>query len=232
MPMEIKMEHKHTDYARYIDHTLLKMDATEAQITTICQEAIKYHFFSVCVNSGYVPLVSKLLKGSDVKTCSVIGFPLGSCLTSVKVFETKAAIEAGADEIDMVINVGWLKSGNLPAVKEDIKQVKLATGSKLLKVILETCLLTKDEIRLVCEMCKEIGVEFVKTSTGFSTGGATVEDVRLMKQTVGANIEVKASGGVRDQQTAQAMIDAGATRLGSSSGVAIVENICTDKGNY
>lgn len=210
--------------AKYIDHTLLKMDATETQIKQICQQAIENHFFSVCVNSCYVPLVAKLLTGSDVKTCSVIGFPLGACLTSVKVFETQAAIEAGANEIDMVINVGLLKSHNMDAFIDDIRQVKATTTSAnvLLKVILETCLLTKNEIKQVCEICRDLNVEFVKTSTGFSTGGATIEDVQLMRETVGKNIGVKASGGVRDKETAQAMINAGATRLGTSSGVTLI----------
>lgn len=210
--------------AKYIDHTLLKMDATETQIKQICQQAIENHFFSVCVNSCYVPLVAKLLTGSDVKTCSVIGFPLGACLTSVKVFETQAAIEAGANEIDMVINVGLLKSHNMNAFIDDIRQVKATTTSAnvLLKVILETCLLTKNEIKQVCEICRDLNVEFVKTSTGFSTGGATIEDVQLMRETVGKNIGVKASGGVRDKETAQAMINAGATRLGTSSGVTLI----------
>lgn len=216
-----------TNLAKYIDHTLLKMDATEAEIKQICEQAIEHHFFSVCVNSCYVPLVSKLLAGSDVKTCSVIGFPLGACLTSVKVFETNAAIEAGANEIDMVINVGLLKSHAMDAFIDDIRQVKAATAAKgaLLKVILETCLLTKDEIKQVCEICHDLDVEFVKTSTGFSSGGATVEDVRLMRETVGAKLGVKASGGVRDKETAEAMISAGATRLGSSSGVSIVSGL-------
>lgn len=216
-----------TNLAKYIDHTLLKMDATEAEIKQICEQAIEHHFFSVCVNSCYVPLVSKLLAGSDVKTCSVIGFPLGACLTSVKVFETNSAIEAGADEIDMVINVGLLKSHAMDAFIDDIRQVKAATAAKgaLLKVILETCLLTKDEIKQVCEICRDLDVEFVKTSTGFSSGGATIEDVRLMRETVGAKLGVKASGGVRDKETAEAMISAGATRLGSSSGVSIVSGL-------
>lgn len=216
-----------TNLAKYIDHTLLKMDATEAEIKQICEQAIEHHFFSVCVNSCYVPLVSKLLAGSDVKTCSVIGFPLGACLTSAKVFETNAAIEAGANEIDMVINVGLLKSHAMDAFIDDIRQVKAATAAKgaLLKVILETCLLTKDEIKQVCEICRDLDVEFVKTSTGFSSGGATVEDVRLMRETVGAKLGVKASGGVRDKETAEAMISAGATRLGSSSGVSIVSGL-------
>lgn len=213
----------HLNYAKYIDHTLLKMDATEDEIKKICDEARAHHFFSVCVNSGYVPLVAKELQGSDVKTCCVVGFPLGACLTSVKAFEAQKAIEAGANEIDMVINVGWLKSGKNEAVKEDIKAVKEACGSILLKVILETCLLTKEQIVEVCLMCKQLNVEFVKTSTGFSSGGATIEDVKLMRETVGKEMGVKASGGVRSMETAQAMIEAGANRLGTSSGVAIAK---------
>ncbi|WP_392560509.1 deoxyribose-phosphate aldolase [Orbus mooreae] len=222
------------DYAKFIDHTLLKMDASENEIRTLCQQAIEHHFFSVCVNSCYVPLVSKLLAGSDVKTCSVIGFPLGSCLTSVKAFETKAAIEAGADEIDMVINVGFLKSHRMDDFIDDIRQVKKVTqaNGKLLKVILETCLLTKDEIKLVSEICRDLQVEFVKTSTGFSYGGALVEDVRLMRDTVGSQLGVKASGGIRDKATAQAMIEAGATRLGCSAGVAIVSGTKSNSNGY
>lgn len=210
------------NYAKYIDHTLLKMDAKESEIKKVCDEAKANHFFSVCVNSGYVPFVAQELQGSDVKTCCVVGFPLGACLTSVKAFEAQKAIEAGANEIDMVINVGFLKSGKKAEVKEDIRAVQVACGDVLLKVILETCLLTKEEIVEVSLMCKELKVDFVKTSTGFSSGGATVDDVRLMRQTVGDQIGVKASGGVRSIETAQAMIEAGATRLGTSSGVAIV----------
>lgn len=215
-----------TDYARYIDHTLLKMDATEADIIKICDEAKEHHFFSVCVNSCYVPLVAEQLKNSDVKVCSVIGFPLGAMLSSAKAFEAEKAIEAGADEIDMVINVGFLKSKKLDLVKADIKAVHDVTKAhhKLLKVIFETCLLIPEEIKQVALICKELNVEFVKTSTGFSTGGATVADVEVMRKTVGDTIGVKASGGVRTVETAQQMIDAGATRLGSSSGVQIVSN--------
>ncbi|WP_392566227.1 deoxyribose-phosphate aldolase [Utexia brackfieldae] len=220
------------DYARYIDHTLLKMDATEAEIIKICQEAIEHHFYSVCVNSGYVPLVAKTLAGSEVKTCSVIGFPLGASLTSVKVFETQAAIAAGANEIDMVINVGWLKSGDISAFIDDIRQVKMATGEVILKVILETCLLSQAQIKQVCEICQQLNVDFVKTSTGFSSGGATVEDIKLMRETVGPTMGVKASGGVRSQETAKAMIAAGATRLGTSSGVAIVANQQAGHSHY
>lgn len=225
----------HINYAQYIDHTLLKMDATKAEIIQVCDEAKQHHFFSVCVNSGYVPLVAKELKGSNVKVCSVIGFPLGATLTSVKVFETEKAIEAGADEIDMVINVGWLKSHDLNAVREDIKAVHdvIKAHQKLLKVILETCLLTAEEVEQVCKICREIGVEFVKTSTGFSTSGATVEAVELMREVVGKDIGVKASGGVRSAETAEQMILAGANRLGTSSGIKIVSNQSSDsEANY
>ncbi len=211
-------------YAKYIDHTLLAMDATEPQIKKICEEAKTHHFYSVCVNSSYVPLVASQLAGSDVKVCSVIGFPLGAMLTSCKVFETKAAIDAGAQEIDMVINVGQLKSGHWQQVEQDIQAVYEAAGDVPLKVIIEACLLNQDEIVKVCTICKQIGVAFVKTSTGFSRSGASEEDVQLMRKTVGEHIGVKASGGIRDQLTAQNMINAGANRLGTSAGVAIVNN--------
>ena len=220
------------DYAKYIDHTLLAMNATEDQIRKLCEEAKQYHFYSVCVNSGYVPLVASLLKGSDVKVCSVVGFPLGAMLTSAKAFETEMAVKAGAEEIDMVINVGWLKSNDLTAVKEDIQAVFDACGSVPLKVILETCLLTKEEIVTVCTICKEIGVAFVKTSTGFSLSGATVEDVKLMRETVGDKMGVKASGGIRDRQTAEKMVQAGATRLGASAGIAIVSGDKASSSGY
>lgn len=216
------MSNQSIDYANYIDHTLLAMDATTAQISQLCQEAREHHFYAVCVNSGYVPLASAELQGSKVKTCSVIGFPLGACLTSAKVFEAKAAIAAGAQEIDMVINVGWLKSGDIAGVTNDITAVYEACGATPLKVILETCLLDDAQIVKVCEICRDIKVAFVKTSTGFSTGGAKVEHVALMRKTVGPNIGVKASGAVRDRATAEKMINAGATRIGTSSGIAIV----------
>ncbi|ANI28678.1 deoxyribose-phosphate aldolase [Yersinia entomophaga] len=210
------------NYANYIDHTLLAMDATEAQIVKLCEEAKQHHFYAVCVNSGYVPVAASQLAGSDVKVCSVIGFPLGAGLTSSKVFEAKAAIEAGAQEIDMVINVGWLKSGKVAEVKADIKAVRDICAAIPLKVILETCLLSNEQIVEVCEMCRELDVAFVKTSTGFSTGGAREEHVKLMRAAVGSDMGVKASGAVRDRATAEKMILAGATRIGTSSGVAIV----------
>ncbi|MFQ1017725.1 deoxyribose-phosphate aldolase [Gilliamella sp. BG7] len=220
------------NYAKYIDHTLLAMNATKDQITKLCEEAKQYHFYSVCVNSGYVPLVASLLKGSDVKVCSVVGFPLGAMLTSAKAFETEMAVKAGAQEIDMVVNVGWLKSNDWDAVKQDIEAVFNACGAVPLKVILETCLLTKDEIVKVCEICKQIGVAFVKTSTGFSVSGATVEDVKLMRDTVGNAMGVKASGGIRDRQTAEKMVQAGASRLGASAGIAIVSGDATSTSDY
>ncbi|AOR64929.1 deoxyribose-phosphate aldolase [Pectobacterium wasabiae] len=221
-----------TDYARYIDHTLLAANATEQQIITLCEEAIAHRFYAVCVNSGYVPLVAEKLKDSEVQVCSVIGFPLGAGLTSSKAFEAKSAIDAGAQEIDMVINVGWLKSGKIDAVKADIQAVREVCAAIPLKVILETCLLDDEQIVLVCEICRQLNVAFVKTSTGFSTGGAREEHVRLMRNTVGSEMGVKASGAVRDRQTAQRMIEAGATRIGTSSGVAIVSGDAAAAGNY
>lgn len=219
-------------YEQYIDHTLLAMNATAEQIIQVCREALKYNFAAVCVNSGYVPLVSKQLNASSVKVCSVIGFPLGACLTKAKVYEAQAAIEAGAQEIDMVINVGWLKSGWIDGVATDIKTVKQACGEVTLKVILETCLLTDEEIVKVCEICRDLQVGFVKTSTGFSSGGATVEHVSLMRNTVGKEMGVKASGGIRSRETATQMINAGATRIGTSSGVSIVSGQVGEQKDY
>lgn len=211
------------DYARYIDHTLLAANATSQQITTLCDEAVTHRFYAVCVNSGYVPLAAKRLAGSEVKVCSVIGFPLGAGLTSAKAFEAKAAIEAGAQEIDMVINIGWLHSGEVQAVSADIQAVREVCGPIPLKVILETCLLSDAQIIQICEICRDLKVAFVKTSTGFSTGGAREEHVRLMRSAAGPEVAVKASGAVRDRQTADSMIRAGASRIGTSSGVAIVK---------
>lgn len=209
--------------AKYIDHTLLKPDATEAMIKKVCAEAKQYSFASVCVNPSYIELVAKELKGSPVNPCVVVGFPLGAITPAVKAFETNEVIEKGAKEVDMVINVGAVKSGNWTLVEEDIKAVVHASrGRALVKVILETCLLTDEEKVKACTISKLAGADFVKTSTGFSTGGATVEDVKLMRATVGSTMGVKASGAVRDYETAKKMIAAGATRLGTSSGVAIV----------
>jgi deoxyribose-phosphate aldolase len=208
--------------SKTIDHTLLKADATAAEIETLCAEAREYRFCSVCVNSSYVPLAASQLKDTDVKVCSVVGFPLGAMSTQAKAYEAKVAITEGAEEIDMVIHVGWLKSGELERVEQDIQALREATKGKILKVIFETALISKEEIVILCEICTRVGVDFVKTSTGFSTGGATLEDVALMKASVGDGVQVKASGGIRDYETARAMIEAGATRLGVSAGIAIV----------
>ena len=210
--------------AKYIDHTLLKANATEAQIRRLCEEASEYHFASVCVNTCYVPLAAELLKGSGVKTCCVVGFPLGAMSTAAKAFEAADAVKNGAEEVDMVINIGAVKFGDWDYVAKDIKEVVKASHDKaLVKVIIETCLLTDDEKVLACRTAKEAGADFVKTSTGFSIGGATVEDIRLMRETVGAEMGVKASGGIKTDEDAIAMIEAGATRIGASSGIAIVE---------
>jgi deoxyribose-phosphate aldolase len=208
---------------QYIDHTLLKQQASEEDIIKVCREAKEYGFASVCANAYYTSLVCKELKGSNVKTCIVIGFPLGATTKEVKAFEAKQAIENGAQEIDMVVNVGAIKSNKYDVVKEDIEAVvEASSGKALVKVILETCLLTDDEKIKVCEICKEVGANFVKTSTGFSTGGATVHDIELMRKTVGPNMGVKASGAVRTAEDAKAVIEAGATRIGASSSIAIV----------
>ncbi len=211
------------EMAKYLDDTLLKADATPEQIVKICEEAKTYGCASVCVNSSYVPLVAKELSGSEVKTCCVIGFPLGACTSESKVAETADSIEKGANEVDMVIQIGRAKAGEWDYVKSDIEAVvKAAAGKAIVKVIIETCLLTDEEKIKACQIAKEAGADFVKTSTGFSTGGATVEDIRLMRETVGKDMGVKASGGVRDFEKAQAMIDAGATRIGTSSAAGIL----------
>ena len=208
---------------KYFDHTILKADATEAQVAKICKEALENDFASVCVNQYYSKFVAEQLKGSDVKVCTVVGFPLGMSDTRVKAFETKAAIEDGAEEVDMVINVGALKDGKYDYVRNDIKTLKDVCGKEvLLKVIIETCLLTDEEKVKACELAKEAGADYVKTSTGFSTGGAKAEDVALMRKTVGEELGVKASGGIHTAEEAQAMIDAGASRLGTSATLAII----------
>ncbi len=208
---------------KYFDHTILKADATEAQVAKICKEALENDFASVCVNQYYTKFVAEQLKGSDVKVCTVVGFPLGMSDTRVKAFETKAAIEDGAEEVDMVINVGALKDGKYDYVRNDIKTLKDVCGKEvLLKVIIETCLLTDEEKVKACELAKEAGADYVKTSTGFSTGGAKAEDVALMRKTVGEELGVKASGGIHTTEEAQAMIDAGASRLGTSATLAII----------
>lgn len=210
--------------AKYIDHTILKANATTEQVKVICDEAKEYGFMSVCVNSAHTAFVSEQLAGSEVKTCTVVGFPLGAMLSEAKAYETKLAVAAGADEIDMVINVGAIKDQNFDLVEADIKAVVDASGEALVKVILETCLLTDEEKVKACELSVAAGADFVKTSTGFSTGGATLEDVALMRKTVGDKAQVKASGGVRDYDGAIAVINAGADRIGASAGVAIVNH--------
>jgi deoxyribose-phosphate aldolase len=207
-----------------IDHTLLKADATEDMVKELCNEAKTYNFAAVCVNPYYVKLANEILKDSNVKVATVIGFPLGSNTSEVKAFETENAIKNGADEVDMVINIGALKGKDYDLVKEDIKAVVGAAKDKaLVKVIIETCLLNEEEKRIACELSKEAGADYVKTSTGFSTGGATVEDVKLMREIVGENIGVKASGGIRDYEKAKAMVDAGASRIGASASIDIVK---------
>jgi len=215
---------KDKNIASKIDHTMLKPDATPEEIKELCEEAKNYHFASVCVNPGYVSLCSSILKGTDVRVCTVIGFPLGSNTTEVKKFETEQAIQNGATEIDMVINVGRLKAGDYDYVENDITQVVRTAKSRnaLVKVIIETALLTDEEKVKACLICKKAGADFVKTSTGFSKGGATVGDVALMKYVVGSSIGVKASGGIRSKEEAEAMIASGADRIGASASVKIV----------
>ena len=208
---------------KYIDHTLLKPDASQEQIETLIEEAKKYDFASVCVNPTWVNFAAQALKATDVKVCTVISFPLGANTPELKAFETSDAIQNGANEIDMVINIGALKSRNFDLVERDIRAVVEAAKGTLVKVIIETCLLTDDEKVKACQIAQKAGADFVKTSTGFSTGGATVEDVALMRKTVGPDMGVKASGGARSYEDALAFIKAGATRIGASSGVAIME---------
>ena len=212
------------ELAKWIDHTVLKPDTTEAQIKTICEEAIQHNFASVCINPTWVPLAYKMLRGHPSKVCTVIGFPLGSTFPEVKASETRLAVEKGADEIDMVINVGALKSGDLELVERDIRAVVRAAGRQIVKVIIEACLLTDEEKVQACTVAKRAGANFVKTSTGFSSGGATVKDVALMRKVVGSEMGVKASGGVRTYDEACKMVEAGATRIGASASVAIVGN--------
>lgn len=207
---------------RYIDHTLLKPESTQTQIDKLIAEAVEHQFASVCVNPTWVSYAAKALKGTEVNVCTVIGFPLGANTSSVKAFETKDAVANGADEIDMVINIGQLKSGQYDAVEADIRAVVEASGDKLVKVIIETCLLTDDEKVKACQLAVAAGADYVKTSTGFSTAGANIADVTLMRKTVGPIIGVKAAGGTRSYADAEAFIKAGATRIGTSAGVAIV----------
>ena len=208
---------------KYIDHTLLKPESTQDQIDNLIAEAKEYNFASVCVNPTWVSRAAEALKDSDVKVCTVIGFPLGANTSRVKAFETKDAIENGADEIDMVINIGRLKAKEYDFVENDIRAVVEASGDKLVKVIIETCLLTDEEKIIACKLSKEAGADFVKTSTGFSTGGATEKDIKLMRETVGSDMGVKASGGVRDREFALALIENGASRIGASASIEICE---------
>lgn len=216
--------------AKYIDHTLLKPETTEKQIDQLLAEAKEYNFASVCINPYWVERCFNYLKDTQVKVCTVIGFPLGAITTETKVFETKNAIKNGATEVDMVINVGELKNGNTKLVQSDIEAVVEASKDEALsKVIIETSLLTKEEKIKACELAKAAGADFVKTSTGFSGGGATEEDIKLMRETVGPNLGVKASGGVRSREDALLMIESGATRIGASAGIDIVSNDVSDQ---
>jgi len=218
--------------SRFIDHTLLKPNATQVEVATLCEEAKSCGFAAVCVNPSYVAFAAKSLAGSTVKVCTVVGFPLGASTSIIKGVEARDAIANGADEIDMVINIGAMKSGNDALVAEDIQAVRAATRGKILKVILETSLLSDEEKVRACKAAKDAGADFVKTSTGFAGGGATVADVRLMRQTVGSSLGVKASGGIRDAKMAADMIAAGATRLGTSAGVAIIAGAKSDGKDY
>ena len=210
---------------RYIDHTLLAADATEERIRKLCAEAREYKFASVCVNSCWVKFCAEELKNSGVSVCTVVGFPLGAMSTKAKAFEAECAVADGADEVDMVINIGALKDGKYSYVEDDIRAVKKACGKKLLKVIIECCLLTEAEKVEACELSEKAGADYVKTSTGFSKSGAAAEDVALMRRTVGTRLGVKAAGGIRDAETAKKMIEAGASRLGCSAGIAIMKGL-------
>jgi len=205
------------DIAKYIDYTLLKATATPADIEKLCKEALEYGFYSVCVNSGYVPLAAQLLKDTDTKVCTVVGFPLGAMSTQAKLYETSVALTQGAQEIDMVLNVGLFLSGNVAKVLEEIALLKQETGDRVLKVIIETCYLNDEQKRLASQVCVDAGADFVKTSTGFGTGGATLADVQLIKEVVGDRAKIKASGGIRDKQTALQYISLGVSRIGASA---------------
>ncbi|MGQ4038595.1 deoxyribose-phosphate aldolase [Streptococcus dysgalactiae] len=215
---------------KYIDHTLLKADSVQSQFDQLIDEAKTYDFASVCVNPCWVAYAAEALKDSDVKVCTVVGFPLGATTSATKAFETKDAIANGADEIDMVINIGLLKQGDDQAVEDDMRAVVEASGDKLVKVIIEACLLTDEEKVRACQLAVKAGVDFIKTSTGFSTGGATISDVKLMRQTVGPDIGVKAAGGARSLEDAMAFIEAGATRIGTSAGVTIMKGEVANGG--
>ena len=205
------------DIAKYIDYTLLKATATPANIEKLCKEALEYGFYSVCVNSGYVPLAAEQLKGSKVKVCTVVGFPLGAMSTQAKLYETSVALSQGAQEIDMVLNVGLFLSGNVAKVLDEIALLKQETGDRVLKVIIETCYLNDEQKRLASQVCVDAGADFVKTSTGFGTGGATLADVQLIREVVGDHAKIKASGGIRDKQTALQYISLGVDRIGASA---------------
>ena len=205
------------DIAKYIDYTLLKATATPADIEKLCKEALEYGFYSVCVNSGYVPLAAEQLKGSKVKVCTVVGFPLGAMSTHAKLYETSVALSQGAQEIDMVLNVGLFLSGNVAKVLDEIALLKQETGDRVLKVIIETCYLNDEQKRLASQVCVDAGADFVKTSTGFGTGGATLADVQLIREVVGDRAKIKASGGIRDKQTALQYISLGVDRIGASA---------------
>lgn len=210
--------------SKIIDHTLLKPEATENDIKTLCLEAKKYDFYAICINPTYVRFAKEQLRDSNIKLATVIGFPLGSTTKEVKAYEAEKAIRDGANELDMVINIGALKNKDYELVKNDIEAVvNVSNGKALVKVIIETCLLTDEEKKIACKIAKDAGADFVKTSTGFSNGGATVKDVRLMRETVGNNIGVKASGSIREYEKAKEMIEAGATRIGSSASIKIIE---------
>ncbi len=205
------------DIAKYIDYTLLKATATPADIEKLCKEALEYGFYSVCVNSGYVPLAAEQLKGSKVNVCTVVGFPLGAMSTQAKLYETSVALSQGVQEIDMVLNVGLFLSGNVAKVLDEIALLKQETGDRVLKVIIETCYLNDDQKRLASQVCVDAGADFVKTSTGFGTGGATLADVQLIREVVGDRAKIKASGGIRDKQTALQYISLGVDRIGASA---------------
>lgn len=207
----------------YIDHTILKATATPQDIAQLCQEAIDHNFYAVCVNGTYTAFAKAELQQSSVQLATVVGFPLGAMTTAAKVCETKNAIHNGSDEIDMVLNIGALKAGDLDTVTKDIAAVRAASKNLMLKVIFENCYLTDDEKRQACRICKDLGVDFVKTSTGFGSGGATIADVQLMKEEVGDHVKIKASGGIRDRETALTYISLGVDRIGTSSGIAIVQ---------
>ena len=212
------------DLKNYIDHTLLAANATEKDIRQLCDEAKEHQFYAVCVNSGYVPLAKNLLKDSTVKLAATIGFPLGASSTSSKIHEAQTAVSDGADEIDMVLNIGFFKDGKLDQVKSEIQEIKRAIGNNTLKVIIETCYLSDKEIGKASELVMQAGADYVKTSTGFGSRGASLNDVKIMKKFVGDKVKIKASGGIRDAETAKQYIDLGVSRIGTSSGIKIISN--------